>query len=106
MVIGMNTTQALNKEDIQKEVSKIVSETLGIDPSLAKPDADFDDLGADSMDSFEIIMDIEDRFTIQIADGEAGACKTVGALVDLVCMKKGVVEPGARENWNPDKAES
>ena len=65
------------KEIIVKEL-KVEAEKVTLDARLK------DDLGADSLDAVEIIMDIEDEFNIQIDDSEAENIKTVGDIVKYI----------------------
>ena len=58
---------------------KAISEVLDVDPAKITADSKFvDDLGADSLDVFEIIMGIEDEFGIQVPTDEAESIVTVG----------------------------
>ena len=59
-------------EDLQQEVFRIVAEQLSIDESSIKLDSNFKtDLGADSLDTVEMIMNLEDHFNIEIEDDDA-----------------------------------
>ena len=72
-------------ENIQEEVINVLSESLNIDKSKIQLKSDIvDDLGADSLDSVEIIMALEERFGISITDEEAIDIKTVEDLVNKV----------------------
>lgn len=69
---------------------RIIAEHMGFDDSEIKPELSFaDDLGADSLDSIEILMMLEDEFGIDVPDDEAEAVKTVGEAFELL-RKHGV----------------
>lgn len=66
-------------------VKKIVCEKLGVEPEKVTEEAAFiTDLGADSLDTVELIMDFEKEFGIEIPDEEAEKIKTVGDAVAYV----------------------
>lgn len=68
-----------------EQVKAIICKELKLDPSKVLEDSNLkDDLGADSLDAVEIIMDIEDEFNIQIDDTEAENIKTVGDIVKYI----------------------
>ena len=76
---------AHSREEILEQVKSALSEKLGIDESEITEDASFEeDLGADSLDVVELVMELEEKFKIQIPDEEAEKIKTVGAAVDYV----------------------
>lgn len=59
-------------EDIEQKAKKIIVEQLGVEESEVTPDAKFvDDLGADSLDTVELIMVLEEEFGIEIPDDDA-----------------------------------
>ena len=65
--------------DIAERVKKIVVEHLGVDAAKVKPEASFiDDLGADSLDTVELVMAFEEEFGIEIPDDAAETIQTVG----------------------------
>ncbi len=65
--------------DIANQVMKIIVDKLGVDESEVTPEASFtDDLGADSLDTVELIMEFEKEFDISIPDEEAEKIATVG----------------------------
>ncbi len=65
--------------DIAERVKKIVVEHLGVDESKVSDGASFiDDLGADSLDTVELVMAFEEEFDIEIADEDAEKMTTVG----------------------------
>jgi acyl carrier protein len=68
--------------DIAEKVTKIIVDKLGVDESEVNPDANFTtDLGADSLDTVELIMEFEKTFDISIPDEEAEKIQTVGQAV-------------------------
>lgn len=72
-------------EDIQQRVIKIVADQLGLEESKIKPELKFvDDLGADSLDTVELVMSLEDYFDISIPDETAEKITTVGEAVERI----------------------
>ena len=66
------------KDDIGKRIEKITAKTLGIESVMVKQSSNFSlDLGADSLDTVSLVMDLEDEFTIEISDLEASDIITV-----------------------------
>ena len=75
--------------EIETEVKKIVVEHLGIDESKVTPEAKFiDDLGADSLDTVELVMAFEEKFGIEIPDDAAETILTVKDAIDFIQNKK------------------
>jgi acyl carrier protein len=75
-------------EDIQKKITKVIVEKLGVTEDQVKPDAAFiDDLGADSLDQVELVMALEDEFDIEIPDEEAEKLKKVSDVIAFVTSK-------------------
>jgi acyl carrier protein len=71
-----------------EKVQEIVAEKLGIEKSKITMEASFiDDLGADSLDTVELIMKMEEDFGIEIPDEEAEKLKTVGSVVEYLDAK-------------------
>jgi acyl carrier protein len=78
----------MSQEEIFQKVQKIVSEQLGVDETEVKPDASFaNDLGADSLDTVELVMALEEEFDIEIPDEAAENIATVQAAVDYINSK-------------------
>ncbi|HEY9619222.1 MAG TPA: acyl carrier protein [Crinalium sp.] len=78
----------MSREEILQKVQKIVSEQLGVDQSEVKPEASFaNDLGADSLDTVELVMALEEEFDIEIPDEAAEGIATVQAAVDYITEK-------------------
>ena len=71
--------------DIEERVKKIVVEHLGVDESKIQSDSKFiDDLGADSLDTVELVMAFEEEFGSEISDSEAEKILTVGDAVKFI----------------------
>jgi len=76
--------------DIKSRVSKIIIDKLGVDESEVTMEASFtNDLGADSLDTVELIMEFEKEFNISIPDEEAEKIQTVGQCVNYLEKDKG-----------------
>lgn len=74
--------------DIFSQVQEIISKNLNISKDKITLESSLkDDLGADSLDAVEIVMDLEDTFNISIADDEAALIKTVSDLVEYIKSK-------------------
>lgn len=70
---------------IEAKVKEIIIEQLGIEDSEVTPEASFiDDLGADSLDTVELVMAFEEAFDIEIADEDAEKIKTVKDAVNYI----------------------
>ena len=75
--------------EIQDQVKKIVVDHLGIDEAKVVPEAKFiDDLGADSLDTVELVMAFEEKFGIEIPDDAAETILTVKDAIDFIKNKK------------------
>ena len=71
--------------DIKEKVKAIIVDKLGVDESEVTNEASFtNDLGADSLDTVELIMEFEKEFDIQIPDDKAEAIATVGDAVSFI----------------------
>ena len=71
--------------DITERVQRIIEEKLGVDASEVKPEATFtNDLGADSLDTVELIMELEKEFNITIPDDQAEKNVTVADAISYV----------------------
>ena len=67
------------------KVKEIIINELGVDPEKVIPEASFvDDLGADSLDTVELVMAFEEEFTIDIPDEDAEQMRTVGEAVAYI----------------------
>jgi len=71
--------------DIAERVKGIVVEHLGVDEGKVKEDASFiDDLGADSLDTVELVMAFEEEFNVEIPDDAAEDIQTVGDAIKFI----------------------
>ena len=71
--------------NIAERVNKIIVDKLGVDKSEVTPEASFtNDLGADSLDTVELIMEFEKEFDISIPDEEAENISTVGHAIEYL----------------------
>lgn len=70
---------------VQERVIDIVAEQLGVDKEKVTPETSFvNDLGADSLDTVELVMELEEEFDINIPDDAAEKIQTVGQAVDYI----------------------
>ena len=70
---------------VEDRVKQIVAEQLGVDDDQVTPEASFmDDLGADSLDTVELVMALEEEFECEIPDEEAEKITTVGQAIDYI----------------------
>ena len=77
-------------QEILEKVCSIVSEQLSVETGEVKADSNFEnDLGADSLDTVELVMALEEAFDIEIPDEAAEGIATVGDAVKFIEEKKG-----------------
>ncbi len=75
----------MNREEIAKKVKDIIVEKLAVNPTAVTDEASFvDDLGADSLDTVELVMEFEEEFDITIPDEEAEKIQTVGQAIEYI----------------------
>jgi acyl carrier protein len=71
--------------DVLERVKRIVVDRLGVDETEVSLEANFkDDLGADSLDVVELVMELEDEFDLEISDEDAEKITTVGEVVTYI----------------------
>mgnify|MGYP003423603602 FL=1 len=74
--------------EVEAKVKKIISEQLGVPESDVKPEASFvNDLGADSLDTVELVMALEEEFSVEIPDEDAEKIATVQNAIDYIKAK-------------------
>jgi acyl carrier protein len=72
-------------KEVEENVKKIIIDQLGVEAEKVTLEANIvDDLGADSLDTVELIMAIEEKFSIEIPEQEAEKIKTVGNIVEYL----------------------
>lgn len=80
----------VDKDDIQRRVIEAVAQVLNIEINRVTPESDFvKDLGAESIQSIELVATFEEEFDIEMDNDEALEVQTVGAAVDFIaeCME-------------------
>jgi acyl carrier protein len=76
--------------DVEARVKEIIVEQLGVDPAEVITQASFvNDLGADSLDTVELVMAFEEEFGLEIPDEEAEKIQSVGQAVDYIKNHQG-----------------
>jgi len=76
---------AVTNPTVQDRVVKIVCDQMGTTPDKISKDTSFiNDLGADSLDTVELVMEFEDEFEISIPDEDAEKIQTVGSAVEYI----------------------
>ena len=84
MAAELSINQGDNMSTFEK-VKEVIIDKLGVDEDTIKTDAHFvNDLGADSLDTVELIMEFEEEFGIEIPDENAENITTVGSAVDYI----------------------
>ena len=75
-------------ENVEPRVKKIVAEQLGVNEADVKNESSFvNDLGADSLDTVELVMALEEEFGVEVPEEELEGIETVGQAYDLVVGK-------------------
>ncbi|HET8654253.1 MAG TPA: acyl carrier protein [Longimicrobiaceae bacterium] len=76
--------------DIEAKVKEIIVNELGVEAEKVTPEASFvEDLGADSLDTVELVMAFEEEFGIEIPDEDAEKLQTVGDAIDYIKQHQG-----------------
>jgi acyl carrier protein len=74
---------------VEKKIKELIAENLGVSEDEIKSDSHFiDDLGADSLDTVELVMALEEKFNIDIPDEDAEKLQTVQDALDYVESKQ------------------
>ncbi len=72
-------------DNIESQVVDVIVEQLGVDREKVTPDAKFiDDLGADSLDTVELVMTFEEKFSVEVPDEDAEKLKSVSDVVAYI----------------------
>jgi acyl carrier protein len=81
-------TPTVSKPSIEERVTKIVCDQMGTTPDKITKETSFiNDLGADSLDTVELVMEFEDEFEISIPDEDAEKIQTVGNAIEYISSK-------------------
>ena len=73
------------EKTIEDKVKDIIVEQLGVNPEQVTPQAKFiEDLGADSLDTVELVMAFEEEFNVEVPDEEAEKLQTVGDVIKYI----------------------
>ena len=76
-------------DSIETQVKDIIVEQLGVDPEKVTTDAKFiEDLGADSLDTVELVMTFEEKFSVEVPDEDAEKLKSVADVVAYIEANK------------------
>jgi acyl carrier protein len=85
IVTELNFWRVCKVASIKDRVIDIVAEQLGVDKEKITPETSFvNDLGADSLDTVELVMELEEEFDVQIPDDVAEKIGTVGQAIDFI----------------------
>jgi acyl carrier protein len=80
--------ERISMATVDERVKKIIAEQLGVEEDEVTPEASFvEDLGADSLDTVELVMALEEEFGIEIPDEDAEKILTVGKALDYIKEK-------------------
>ncbi|GDX09009.1 acyl carrier protein [Verrucomicrobiota bacterium] len=78
----------MSEKSISEKVKDIIVEQLGVNPEQVTESASFiEDLGADSLDTVELVMAFEEEFSVEVPDEDAEKLQTVGNVVDYIEKK-------------------
>jgi acyl carrier protein len=79
----------MNEVEVYEKVKEIIADQLSVDANKVVPNASFaDDLGADSLDTVELVMALEEEFVIEIPDDAAEKIVTVKDAVDFISANR------------------
>jgi acyl carrier protein len=78
-------TNFMADKSVEEKVKDIIVEQLGVNPEQVVPSASFiEDLGADSLDTVELVMAFEEEFSVEVPDEDAEKLQTVGDVVKYI----------------------
>ena len=78
----------MEREEVMTLVRSHLSTELEVPAEQIQPETRFrEDLDADSLDLYELVMELEDRYEIRVSEEEAAGIETVGDAVDFVCAR-------------------
>jgi acyl carrier protein len=80
----------MSEKSIEDRVKDIIVDQLGVSPEQVTPEAKFvEDLGADSLDTVELVMAFEEEFDIEVPDEEAEKLQGVGDVINYIKTQQG-----------------
>jgi acyl carrier protein len=80
----------MSDKSIEERVKDIIVDQLGVSADQVTPEAKFvEDLGADSLDTVELVMALEEEFDVEVPDDEAEKLQAVNDVVSFITSKKG-----------------
>ena len=80
----------MSEKSIEEKVKQIIIEQLGVNAEQVTPSASFiEDLGADSLDTVELVMAFEEEFGVDVPDEDAEKLQSVGDVIKFIEEKKG-----------------
>ncbi len=86
--MGGEVGKGMTTEKVEQRIKKIIAENLDVEADEVTNEASFvDDLGADSLDTVELVMAFEEEFGIEIPDEDAEKILTVGKAIDYIKEK-------------------
>ncbi|MEA2902271.1 MAG: acyl carrier protein [Actinomycetota bacterium] len=90
----------MDRATVLEQLTEVAADVLGVDPAIVSESSSFkDDLDADSLDLVEVVMALEERFSISVPEDKLDGITTVGEAIDLVI---GIAEPAEpAESANP-----
>jgi acyl carrier protein len=85
-----STTAIMSDKSIEARVKDIIVDQLGVNADQVTPEAKFvEDLGADSLDTVELVMAFEEEFDIEVPDEEAEKLQSVGDVISFINSQQG-----------------
>src|SRR5215212_10240373 len=82
---NQSATYRMSEKSIEEKVKDIIVEQLGVNPEQVTPTASFiEDLGADSLDTVELVMAFEEEFSVEVPDEDAEKLQTVGDVIKYI----------------------
>ncbi|MES2995823.1 MAG: acyl carrier protein [Verrucomicrobiota bacterium] len=80
----------MSDKSIEERVKEIIVDQLGVNADQVNPEAKFvEDLGADSLDTVELVMAFEEEFDVEVPDEEAEKLQSVGDVINFITAQQG-----------------
>lgn len=78
----------LTRQSVEESVKEVISRYVDVAPEKIKPSSSLKDIGADSLTTVELVMALEEKFSVEIPDKDLEKIKTVDDLIDLIIAIK------------------